>query len=376
MPTRSTGPTLARALLAYAAVRLTVLGTLWVVAEQAGRDPLRLLLKWDGQWYARIAADGYGQVVRHSDGRLLSDAAFFPLYPALERVVAAATDLPEARAGLAISVVASVIAAAGIHRLTALVYGERAAFATVVLWALLPVGPVQWMAYSESLFTALAAWALWATLRERWWLAGILAALAGATRPTGVAVIVAVVVAALVALRGRTATGRSATTSTGPLVGAVLLAPTGAAAYLGWLAWRERDLLAYQHLTAGWGNSLDGGRGFVVWVGRLLTQPPHWPGVAVVAGVVLVLALLVVAVRDRQPLPLIVFAAVLVAMAFATSGYFGSKPRYLLPAVPLLMPVADALAARPAGQRRTVYGLALAGAAAFGAWWLLGDGPP
>jgi len=40
------------------------------------------------------------------------------------------------------------------------VNGERVGLLLVLLWAALPVGAVQWMSYSESLFTALAAWSL------------------------------------------------------------------------------------------------------------------------------------------------------------------------------------------------------------------------
>ena len=67
-------------------------------------------------------------------------------------------------------------------------YGRRAGICLAVLWAALPVGIVQSMAYSESLFTALAAWSLWAVLDRRWVLAGVLASCAGLTRPVGAAV--------------------------------------------------------------------------------------------------------------------------------------------------------------------------------------------
>jgi hypothetical protein len=61
----------------------------------------------------------------------------------------------------------------------------------------------------------------------------------------------------------------------------------------------------------------------------------------VVVGVSTVLfALLVV---DRAPLPLVVHSGVLLLIALGGSGFFESKPRFLLPAFPLLAVVARAL---------------------------------
>ncbi|WP_432040176.1 hypothetical protein [Streptomyces cucumeris] len=65
---------------------------------------------------------------------------------------------------------------------------HRTALLTVALWATTPVSIVQSMAYSESLFTAIAAWALCFALQEQWVPAGVLACAAGLTRPVGISV--------------------------------------------------------------------------------------------------------------------------------------------------------------------------------------------
>jgi hypothetical protein len=46
---------------------------------------------------------------------------------------------------------------------------------------------------------------------------------------------------------------------------------------------------------------------------------------------------------DRAPLALVVFAGVLVLLVVGGSGSFSSKPRFLLPVFPLLIPPARAL---------------------------------
>jgi hypothetical protein len=198
--------------------------------------------------------------------------------------------------------------------------------------------------------------------------AGVLAALAGLTRPLGVAVAAAVVVPALVAWR-RERTRRA------PVLAGAALAPLGSLGYVGWVGLREHDPLGYFRVGAGWGNSFDGGAAFAEWVSD------HFAGggvlgVLLVLAVVVLVGLLVVLVHDREPLTLVVYAASVVAMTLTTSGYFGSKPRYLLPAFPLLLPAAVRLARwRPALTLSTLAALVL-GSAAYGAVWLLGPGPP
>jgi hypothetical protein len=257
----------------------------------------------------------------------------------------------------------------GIYRVGELLKGERAGLLLVLLWAVLPIGAVQWMSYSESLFTALAAWSLLFVLTRRWPAAGWLALLAGATRPIGLAVVLAVLVAAVVDLRRdpRRPWDR---------VQAVLLAPLGLAGYLLFVATRTHDLFGYFTVTRGWHNGVDLGAGFLDRLGRMLAAPNPWPGLALVVGVIALAALVRWARHDGLPLPLLVYGVVIVVLAFVTSGYVGSKPRYLLPAFPLLLPIAGWLAACRMSWQASAAGALVVVAAAYGAVWLLGSGPP
>jgi hypothetical protein len=73
---------------------------------------------------------------------------------------------------------------------------------------------------------------------------------------------------------------------------------------------------------------------------------------------------------------LLVYSGVVAALALGAASYFGSKPRLLMPAFPLLLPLARALArTRPAGSAAVLGGVALA-SAVYGAFWLNGSGPP
>lgn len=356
----------APALLGYVAIRGFCLVVLAVWARLADVSAYKLLSgRWDAVWYQRIAENGYGFVL-HAPGVVHPDYMFSPLYPYLMRFVAAFTPFDLPAAGLALSWLACVVAAWGLFAVGAHVGGRRAGFALVLLWAALPVAYVQTMAYTESLFTALAAWGLYAVLTKRWLLAGLLAAAAGLTRPSAPALIAAVGVAALVELvRERRFLWQ-------PLAGAAL-APLG---YVGWVAWvgvRTGDPFGYFHVLEQWNKSMDLGQAAVRW---MLGLPPVL-GLLVALAYVLVLALLAWSIR-RYPIPaLAVYGAGMVALALLGTGYFGSRPRLLVPAFPLLLPFADRLA----GARRwivvTVLVVLTLISAGYGAYTLVaGHGPP
>jgi len=159
---------------------------------------------------------------------------------------------------------------------------------------------------------------------------------------------------------------------------AMIVAPLGAVGYVLWVGHRTGGgPLGYLDVQAGWRNGFDGGHTFVRFVAEKFTSLPSAPaGAALAAGVVLVLWLYAACVRQGQPLALLVYTGIVVALALCASGYFGSKPRLLLPAFPLLFPLAGALARlRTSGSALVVGGAAVA-SAAYGALWLNGSGPP
>lgn len=360
----------APALAVFAAVRLLGLTVLAVWGAVAGSSAHTLLsARWDSLWYARIAADGYGYEVALPNGDVHSNLAFFPLLPWLERLVSAVTGLGHGSAGLVVSALAGLAAAWGIFAVADLLHGRRAGVLAAGLWAALPVGIVQSMAYSESLFTALAAWSLYGALRGHWLTAGLLAAGAGLTRPVGAAVVAAVWVAAASARRRGEGSGRA--------VAGALLAPLGAAGYVLWVGARTGGgPTGYLDVQGGWGNGFDGGWAFARFIGARLASSAFLAGVGLIAGVVLVLWLYGLCVRQRQPLPLLVYGGIVVALALCASGYFGSKPRLLLPAFPLVFPPAAALAGWRPGRAAAVLGALAVVSAGYGAFWLNGSGPP
>ncbi|MFH8930295.1 hypothetical protein ACH4D4_24870 [Streptomyces pristinaespiralis] len=364
------------ALLAYSVIRILCLAVLYLWSWFTGRDATDLLARrWDSLWYVRVIEEGYGFTLQAPDGRVLSNMAFFPLLPWLESLVSAVTSLSPAHAGLFISAVASLVAAYGIFTVTEQLYGPRSGFFAVVLWAVLPVGIVQSMAYSESLFVALAVWSLRWSMNGDWMRAGVLASLAGLTRPVGLAVTAAVWAAALVQIWA-TSDNRDGVRPTGRMVLGLCVAPLGALGYILWVGHRTGTPWGYLDVQAEWGNGFDGGLAFSKFIAGLLLGPSFLAGLALLAGVFAIGWLYRRTIVEKQPVALTVYCGVVVILAICASGYFGSKPRLLIPAFPLLLPLANMLSRAAGAKAVGIAGTAALVAAVYGAFWLHGSGPP
>ncbi|WP_330297673.1 mannosyltransferase family protein [Streptomyces sp. NBC_00503] len=369
---RTQTPTALLALGVFAALRGAGVLVVAAVAWWTGRSPVKVLGEsWDSVWYLRIAEHGYGRTQMYPGiGSLQSDSAFFPLYPVLIRCASLVLPGSLTTAALVVAWIAAGAAAVGVYRVGEHLLGPRGGLLLVALWAVLPHSLMLTLAYTEPLLAAFAAWALYALLRGRWgWAAG-LAVLAGLTRPTGAAVAAAVVVSAgyeILVRRGRA-----------PAVwAAALAAPAGWASYVLLVGARRDDLLGgYFAVQSGWGSRFDFGAAALRSAWNAVSGG-HTELATTVTAVLLVAALLLAArlVRDRTaPLPLLVYTGVLLLMTYGGAGFFESKPRFLLPAFPLLLPAA-ALMAKARPRTAVVVTGVLAGLSyAYGPYLLLVSG--
>jgi hypothetical protein len=151
-------------------------------------------MRWDGPYYVDIAQHGY-------TAGTLARPVFFPLYPFLIRVAHYVVG-SYAVAAVLVSLAALAGALVLLERLTALELGPSAARATVLLLAFAPLSFFFSAAYAESLFLLLSVGTMLAARRERWALAGGLAALATLTRITGVLLVIPLVIVVLRTSRG------------------------------------------------------------------------------------------------------------------------------------------------------------------------------
>lgn len=154
----------------------------WAALPLQYKDGLEFKLigvweRWDACWYAKIATFGYAP-----DG----STAFYPLFPALERIVALGGP-HTAAAGMLVSFVATVMALWGIHRIVDRDFGAAVARRAMLLLAVFPTAFFLLAPFSEATFLAVSVWAIErARHRGGWPLAAVLATLAGLARPVGV----------------------------------------------------------------------------------------------------------------------------------------------------------------------------------------------
>jgi hypothetical protein len=166
----------------------------------------------DALWFQRIATDGYSA----QD----ASAAFFPLYPAAIHLLAM---LPGVGALLAATLIAQGCFLGSLvvfHALTVRELGAAVARRATMYLAIFPTAFFFLSPYTEAPFLLLTLLAFWYARGNRWPLAVVPAALAGATRSVGVVLVIALTVEAVAQWRtsGRPLLPRLAV-SAAPLLG-------------------------------------------------------------------------------------------------------------------------------------------------------------
>ncbi len=275
------------------------------------------LYAWDGAYYRDIAAGGYDAV---EPGAI----RFHPLVPLL------------AQSGTGVLVLANagaLVAGALVHRLVRAVVGDAdLARRSATLVGIAPPAFCTVWAYAEGPFVALAAAHLLAVHRRRWWWAAAFGALATLARPSGLFLLVPVVVEAWRARAWRL-----------PAAAAALAPVAAMGGFLLWVGDRFGDAWEPVDVQA----DLRGGTVFppfrlVEGVGELFADP-FGDGLHVpfAAGAI---ALVWVCWR-RLPVAWTAMAAVVVAFNLAADN-LNSTERYAYSAVPLLVALATVTGGR------------------------------
>ena len=365
MPSLGRIPPVAAGLLGFALTRILtlVLAGLWNAGAAAGL--LEHLAKGDGGWYLEIADSGYDS---WPAGRPVvnglqqgSNLAFFPLLPALIRALTSVGYSPTV-AGLMITSVASLIAAWGLVR-----FGERVATPQVgillaILWGVLPGSVVLSMVLSEALFTALAVWTLVHLLRGNLLAAAALTAVAGLSRSTALALVVAVLWVAIPLLRDRAQRGRA--------IVAIVIAPLGLIAYLAWVTVRVGSIDGYLVVQKQWNSGFDFGISLARTVVTHVTSDLLLPDTIVSLTIIASLVLLVLLFALRPPAPVLVYTVVCLLLIVGQANYLNSRQRFLVVVFPLLLPLARGLMRCPMWMRVVVIAIAAGLSAFYGAWLL------
>jgi hypothetical protein len=337
---------------------------------------LHLLVSWDSGRFLYIAAHGYAYVTgyRNPDSILVS----YPGYPLVIDTIAWLPGIGVERAGLAVTIVAGLAAAWGLTRLgLALIGDRRLSLVIVAVWAAAPASLVLSMAYSEALFCAFASWALVGLVERRWLTAAVLTIGAGLARTsTDVALLAAFAVAALPAVITGLRARQPAAMWWRPAV-ALLLSPLGVLAYWAYTADRLHSLGGFTGLEKNGHDGFDWGQGVLLSVKDALFDRP--PAVEVMTLLVIAAAvvLTILSLTERFPWSVHVYTLVIVIIALGVGPlYLGSKPRFLLPAMLLSVPVARLLSPLPGWLLGLVIGVLGAASVWFSLFLMTAGWPP
>ncbi|MGH2706002.1 MAG: mannosyltransferase family protein [Actinomycetota bacterium] len=320
----------------FLASRLAVLAAAYAAVLVGPEDSLiDVLGRWDGAWYLRLAERGYPHAVPVGVGNpAQSTLAFLPGYPLLVRGLMD-RGVYSITAGVVVSTIASTVAAVALWFLVQRLSDRSLATRSVALWSFFPGAQALSMVYADGLFLLLAILCLHALLRERWVVAGVTAALAGAVRPNGMFLVACCLWAAVVALRA----GRGLRALTAPL-----LAPLGALAFFTYLFERTGDPLAWPHAQArGWAQGVDFGWSAVTNVVHVARGPlDDFNLLASGLTFVALIAAMVLLTRWRPPVVLVIYTLAIAIPVIISRGHH-LTPRTFVIAFPLLIATARAV---------------------------------
>jgi len=366
-------PHLRSSIPVYVAAHGLVMIVALLILNHHGRGPLTALSWWDGDWYRKIADHGYEHHILYDKHGVLEQMkiAFFPLFPWLMRLVGHTLGISSVAAGVIISAVAALFAAAGIHVLLEPAIGRRPSLIAVALYGTLLPSFVQSAVYTESLFTALSVWALVACVRKQWLTAGILSVFTGLTRSTAFILVGTVCLFALIeGVRKRD--WRALT--------AVLIAPMGFAGYFVFLRIRigRWDAWSLSETAPDWNHKFDFGKSFFSYLARIGTlsiwpDPATFGYVLVMVPIIIALAGLVYLARERRlPAPVYFYTVLGTVFTVLSGGNYSSLGRYLMPYFALVVPLAGLLSKARLSSLLVFFAVTAYIAGWYGAWFFLG----
>ncbi|AZA12321.1 hypothetical protein CGERO_10180 [Corynebacterium gerontici] len=315
----------------FALTALLRLGLLLAMNPQHAVDYLG---KWDGEQYSEIARFGYFSPdgVRPADPDTYAQRlAFFPGFPALIRccywLLHWIPSVTYVGVGVGIACVAGILATWGFMRLA--LPARPSASALLLLGA--PMAITMQMAYTESLFMACAFWALVFMRGRRLLPAAILVAASGFLRLTAVDLWLVFAALILVYQRKTFRNWLLLIASALPFV-----------AYILWASAHSRDLGGYFGLQKrGWNSGVDFGKATVEWIFTWHSNFGY-----IISSVVMVGAAVAVVLgawwvyRGHLEWFVWFFGAAITANVLLSDGIMHSRPRLLLPAIVLLIPLA------------------------------------
>jgi hypothetical protein len=200
-------------------------------------DWFRGFAAWDGGWYLAIARQGYPH---------LQQTAFFPLYPLLMRYTSALLGGDLVTVGFVISNLSFLAALHLLYRLAGEQFDERVAKRAIVLIAVYPMALFYHAVYSESLTLLATSLFFYLMVKDRWFTAILVVAIASAGKQLTV---VLGLVALIYLVRSYPKLPRRQWVLR---LLSMALVPAGLFLYMGFLWYRHGNPLAFIEAQQGW----------------------------------------------------------------------------------------------------------------------------
>lgn len=293
-----------------------------------------LLKTGDGNFYLGISKYGYFELTPSAEAgeRVYSSIGFFPLLPALIRAVDTVLPGGALVAGTVVCTVAAWAACVAVTLLAREVYGDGAARRAAALIACFPGAFIFSFIYTEGLLISGAAAALILLRRKAWVWAGVAGAVATLARPSGVAIVAAAAVVAVVEIRRERAWSA---------LWAPAIAASGMASFLAYLGWRTGEPLAWFENQRDFWNQRNNLGGYLIKWFQVPFQDGIKPTDHRIHAFILLALIPVLIGFYRKPPPLAITVYVSVSLFITLTSSLGPRPRFLLAAFPLLLPFAD-----------------------------------
>ena len=309
------------------AIRLLLLALMARKQEKSFGGELK---SWDAEYYIKIAEGGYFNADFSFDDEIhYHTMAFFPGFPFILRTVHDVTHIPYGVAAFLINFLFLTLAAGAVMAIATRSGANRPeSILCSLVVTCAPMAVVFNMPYTEAMFIALSFWAIVAMIDQKWIMAGLLVTATGFVRLTAVdLVFVCGVMVLFTAFRNWKAWA-SLVLSVLPISG-----------YPIWANSHLEEKGGYFGVQAEyWSSQFDFGVATVRWILNTMLDCNN-VGFFFSMMSMIAVPLLLFATWKRMPWPAWLFCATLAANVLLSDGVMHSRPRLLLPAALLLVPI-------------------------------------
>jgi Gpi18-like mannosyltransferase len=345
------GRALRRAGIAYLLSRLfVIMGAAIAVTAQAvvartnNEEPIggltglvQVLDSWDGHWYLDVVRDGYPHNIMPNVTYFVSDAraAFFPAYPRLVHYIDNIVPGGPVSTALLVNFLLGGLFIFLVGYICRDIFDTRTAEKAMIITAIFPGSFVLSFAYSEALMLTLVALCFIALRNKSWVWAGVLAAMVTASRPNGVAITAACLVAAYLAIRDN----RDWKSLIAPA-----LSPLGFVGFMLFLRHHTGENFAWFRVQReAWKEGTSFGATAVTRTFDFILNPTGSPTSVLTAASVFAMGLAIYfALKYRVHFMYTAYSIVILVLML-TPATVTARPRFLFTAFPLIFPVARAL---------------------------------